>query len=205
MTNKGYFIAGIDTDVGKTVVSAILVTALKADYWKPVQTGTSMGSDSQVIRDLCGSTVKIHPEAVALPEPHSPYASAVLAGKAISLRSIELPKTSNSIVVEGSGGLLVPLNEQDFMIDLLAKLGLPAILVIRNYLGSINHSLLSIEALRNRGLPIHGLVFSGPVNTDSENVIINKGEVPCLARFPEFDQIDQACISEAAQAFSGKV
>ena len=167
---KTYFITGIGTDIGKTVVSAILVEALKADYWKPIQSGDLHQSDTMKVQGLISNSIShFFPEAYRLTEPMSPHAAAAIDGVTINLESITVPPTSNNLIIEGAGGLMVPLNDDSLVIDLIEKLKVEVILVSRNYLGSINHTLLSIEALQRRNIPIKGIIFNGnPVNTSEE-------------------------------------
>jgi dethiobiotin synthetase len=167
-------IAGIGTEIGKTVVSAIVVEALQADYWKPVQSGALEDSDTETVRQLISNTVtQFHPETYQLREPLSPHAAAAIDGIEISLTAFHLPKTANHLVVELAGGLLVPLNNRDLNIDLVKQLNLPVLLVSKHYLGSINHTLLSVEALQRRSIPILGIVFNGATNPATEDFILN--------------------------------
>src|ERR1035437_9180860 len=146
------FVTGIGTDVGKTVVSAVLVEALKADYWKPIQTGNFFSTDTAKIKKWITNTESvIHPETYNLKQYMSPHAAAELEGVEIGLDNITLPPTNNTLIIEGAGGLMVPLNRKEFMIDMIGKFDAEVILVIQNYLGSINHSLLSIDAIKKRG------------------------------------------------------
>ncbi|MGA0560439.1 dethiobiotin synthase [Larkinella sp. VNQ87] len=167
-------IAGIGTEIGKTVVSSIVVEALQADYWKPVQSGALEDSDTETVRRLISNPVsRFHPEAYRLREPLSPHAAAAIDGVEISLDAIQLPQTTNSLVVELAGGLMVPLNNQELNIDLVQRLNLPVLLVSKIYLGSINHTLLSVEALQQRGIPVLGIVFNGPATPATEEFILN--------------------------------
>src|SRR5690606_25618839 len=148
-------VTGIHTGTGKTVASAILCKALAADYWKPIQAGDTHQTDSDNVRSLVDdSSFIIHPEAYLLPYPLSPDISARKAGITINLDNINIPHTRNNLVIEGAGGLMVPLNDKHLLIDLISKLEAEVILVSRHYLGSINHTLLSIEALINRNIPV---------------------------------------------------
>jgi dethiobiotin synthetase len=145
---KQLFVTGISTEVGKTVVSSILTEYLQADYWKPIQSGDLHLSDTMKVQSLVSNSKTVfHPERYRLQSPLSPHASAEIDGIQISLNDFELPQTENNLIVEGAGGLFVPLNEKDTVIDLIERLKLPVVLVSRNYLGSINHTMLSIEAL----------------------------------------------------------
>ena len=169
-----FIVAGIGTEIGKTVVSAIVVEALQADYWKPVQSGALEDSDTETVRRLISNTAtRFHPETYRLREPLSPHAAAAIDGIDISLTEFQLPKTSNHLVVELAGGLMVPLNDKDLMIDLVKQLNLPVLLVSKHYLGSINHTLLSVEVLQSRSIPILGIVFNGSPNPATEEFILN--------------------------------
>ena len=142
------FVTGIGTEVGKTVIAAILTEALEADYWKPVQAGDLDYSDTHKVRDLVSHDKSVfHPETHALHHPMSPHAAAERDGVEISLDDFQLPQTENNLIVEGAGGLMVPLNSKDCIIDLIEKLDIEVVLVSRNYLGSINHTLLSVEGI----------------------------------------------------------
>jgi dethiobiotin synthetase len=165
-----YFVTAIDTDSGKTLVSAILSEMLEADYWKPVQAG--LPRDSETVKALISNAkTRIHPEQYLLKTPASPHASAKIDGVSIKLSDFRLPIEDN-LVIEGAGGCLVPLNENDFVTDLIQKLGAPVIVVADLYLGSINHTLLTLEALKARKLPIKGLIFNGDSNPESERIIL---------------------------------
>ena len=196
---KNYFLTGISTEVGKTVVSAIIVEALQMDYWKPVQSGDLDNSDSMKIeRWISNNKSVIHPEGVILHTPMSPHAAAEIDGVELNLSDFSLPKTDNSLLVEGAGGLLVPLNDEDCIIDLIADLGLEVILVSRHYLGSINHTLMSCEVLRKRNIPIKGIVFSGDPHPTTESVIEKMSGLPVLFRLQELEAVNQETIYREA-------
>ena len=162
-------VAGIGTEIGKTVVSAIIVEALQADYWKPVQSGALDDSDTETVRALVSNPrSRFHPEAYRLREPLSPHAAAQIDGVTIELDKLIMPQTHTNLVVELAGGLMVPLNNRDLNIDWVQQSGLPVVLVSRNYLGSINHTLLSIEACRTRLIPVLGLVFLSSPNGNAQ-------------------------------------
>ena len=184
------FITGIGTDVGKTIASAIVTEALEADYWKPIQAGDLHNSDShKVLRYLSNDKTKIHDNAYALNTPASPHLAAEIDGVVIDLKKISTPKTKNHLVIEGAGGVLVPLNTNDCVIDLIQK-DYKVILVSRHYLGSINHTLLTVEALKSRNISIAGIIFSGDENTATEQIILNKTQLKCIGRIeqePYFD------------------
>lgn len=180
-----FFVSGLGTGVGKTVVAAALVRHLKADYWKPVQSGDLHHTDSMKVAGWVGEGVTVHPERYRLTQPLSPHAAAALDGANISLNDFVLPHTANKLVVEGAGGLLVPLNPKNLMIDLILHLKLPVVLVVRHYLGSINHTLLSCRALAQSEVPVAGLVISGTPDPTSEEAIIAHTNYPLLGRVPE--------------------
>nr|WP_293841672.1 dethiobiotin synthase [uncultured Arsenicibacter sp.] len=180
-----FFVAGIGTEIGKTVVSAILTEALKADYWKPIQSGALEDSDTHTVRRYISNAASVfHPEAYRLREPLSPHAAAAIDGVTIELSKLVIPETDNHLVIELAGGLMVPLNDTDLNIDFVQQSGLPVVLVSRNYLGSINHTLLSVDALKQRNIPILGLIFNGETTPASESFILNYTGLPCLARIP---------------------
>ncbi len=195
------FITGIGTDVGKTIASAIVTQALEADYWKPVQAGDLDNSDSHKIKSKVKSQKsKVHPNAYELNTPASPHLAAEIDGITIDLKKIIEPKTENHLVIEGAGGLLVPLNNKDCIIDLIQP-DYKIILVSRHYLGSINHTLLSFEALKNRNLKIAGIIFSGDENKASEEIILQKTEANFIGRIDNEPYFDQNVISYYADKF----
>jgi len=169
---KPLFVTGIGTGVGKTYVSAHLVETLKADYWKPVQSGDLDQSDTMKVRSMVKNQISVfHPETYRLTQPFSPHKSAELDGIVIDPEKFILPSTQNQLIVEGAGGLMVPLNDTFFMVDLIGQLEAEVVLVVMNYLGSINHSLLSIALLQHKGLPINRVVFNGKKEAYSEDLI----------------------------------
>ncbi|MBK7110525.1 MAG: dethiobiotin synthase [Bacteroidetes bacterium] len=180
---KGYCIAGIGTGVGKTIFSAIITEALHADYWKPVQCGDLNNSDTLIVKSLVTNSKTIfHPETFQLKEPMSPHAAAAIDGVAINPSDFKLPETDNTIIIEGAGGLMVPLNDTFLIVDLFKQLNLPVILVSRNYLGSINHTILSYEILKQKNIPIAGLVFNDAGNFTTENFIIEYTQLPVILK-----------------------
>ncbi|PJA09670.1 MAG: dethiobiotin synthase [Flavobacteriales bacterium CG_4_10_14_0_2_um_filter_32_8] len=192
---KRYFITGIGTNIGKTIVSAILTEALEADYWKPIQAGDLEFSDSLKVESLISNTkTKIHPEAYRLNQPMSPHLAAKLDNVIIDLNKITLPKTTNHIIIEGAGGLMVPLNKEELVIDLIKKLDAEVILVSQNYLGSINHTLLSLESLKVRNLKVKGIIFNGDENKASEKYILNYSRVRCLGRIQQHNSINKEVV-----------
>lgn len=188
------FITGTDTGVGKTMVSAILLAGLGGTYWKPVQTGTEQGTDAEWIRRATGlGTDHFLPETYRLRRPLSPHAAAALEGVRITLDAFHAPATEGALTVEGAGGIMVPLNEREFMLDLMKRLGFPVLLVARRALGTINHTLLSIDQLRRSGLEVFGVVMNSP-----------PGDVPpTLPPSPEGERLPLS--NRQAIAFYGKV
>lgn len=193
-----YFVTAIDTDSGKTLVSAILCEALKADYWKPVQAG--LPRDSDVIKKLVANKItRIHPETYLLKTPASPHAAAKIDGITIELNAFKMPETLNPLIIEGAGGCLVPLNDQEFVIDLIRVLKSTVIVVADLYLGSINHTLLTIEALQKRNIPISGIIFNGDSNPESERIILLRSQLPCLLRINKENSITSEVIAKYAK------
>lgn len=188
-----YFISGIGTGVGKTFFSALLTEALQADYWKPVQTGTLEDNDTISIRRLItNSKTKFHKEAYIFKEPASPHVAAALENSLIDPQKIALPEYHNkNLVIEGAGGLLVPLNASDFVIDLAKTCDAEVILVCRNYLGCINHSLLSIDFLLKNNFKIKGLVLNGNFDPLVKASIVSYASIPVLAEFPELKKFNR--------------
>ncbi|CAN5759793.1 dethiobiotin synthase [soil metagenome] len=199
---KRIFVTGIGTDVGKTVVSAILAEALHADYWKPVQTGSFFSTDAAKIKKyISNSETVIHPESFVLKQYMSPHAAAELEGQPITLDKIVAPETSNTLIIEGAGGLMVPLNDKEFVVDIITKLNAQVVLVIQNYLGSINHSILSIDALKTRGIPVLGLVFNGAPHKLSEDIILSYSGLKCIGRINKESVINKEVVSKYAEIF----
>lgn len=179
------FITGIGTEIGKTVCSAVLVQYFKAEYWKPVQSGDLHYTDSNKIEDWTDNAV-CHPETYRLQRAASPHQSAREENMEILLDEFQLPNTQNPLIVEGAGGLMVPLSDNSFMIDLIEKLELSTALVVRNYLGCINHTLLSIMALKQRGIRLEYLILNGTFPEDTERVICQSIEEDTkIIRIPE--------------------
>lgn len=194
-------ITGVDTEVGKTIVSAIVVEALKADYWKLIQAGELNQLDSETVKTLISnSKSKFHKEQFLLTEPMSPHAAANIDNIEICINHFEIPKTNNdNLIIEGAGGLMVPINEKgDMIIDLLEKLADEIILVTKNYLGSINHTLMSIELLKQRKINIKGLIFNGISNPESERIIEKLSGVKILGKIPQTNNLTKVFIKEQA-------
>lgn len=195
------FITGIGTDVGKTIASAIITQALEADYWKPIQAGDLDNSDSLKIKRYVSNTKsQYHENSYALNTPASPHVAAEIDGITIDLKNIEEPKTENHLVVEGAGGVFVPLNDTDCIIDLIQP-DYKVIVVSRHYLGSINHTLLTIEALKNRNIAIGGIIFNGEENKATEAIILKKTGAKCLGRIENEPYFDQNVIAYYADLF----
>lgn len=194
---KKIFIAGIGTEVGKTVCSSVVVKALGADYWKPVQAGDFDSSDSITISNLVPEA-KVHPEAYRLTSPMSPHAAAKIDDVHIAVDKILPPETDNTIVIEGAGGLFVPLTQEHMIIDLIEQLAAPVLLVSKNYLGSINHTLLSIEACKKRNIEILGIVFNGEPNPETEQVIAEYSKLEVLGRLDFTQNLDKEWVAAMA-------
>ena len=192
-----YFITGIDTDSGKTFVSAILCEALKADYWKPVQAG--FPRDADTVKSLISESIRIFPETYILNTPASPHAAAAIDGVTIELAKFVAPDTQNDLVIEGAGGCLVPLNDTDFVIDIAPEVADAVILVADLYLGSINHTLLTVEALKKRELPVKGIIFNGKSNPESERIILHHSGLPCLLRITPEETINHETVKRYAE------
>jgi dethiobiotin synthase len=191
----GLFVTGTDTDVGKTVAAAWLVAKLGACYWKPVQAGNHPEADSAIVRRLSGVPEdRILPEAYVLPEPIAPHEAARRAGTAIDMAKLVPPPCDRPLVVEGAGGVLVPLDDKAYVIDLAAELHLPIVLVARSTLGTINHTLLSLEAIRRRGLQLAGVVVNGPETPHNRAAIERYGKVEIIAEIPWLDQLTPATL-----------
>lgn len=195
------FITGIGTDVGKTIAAAIITQALEADYWKPIQAGDLEHSDTHKLKAyISNSKSKFHPNAYALNTAASPNYAATLDDIVLDLKKIKTPQTANHLVVEGAGGVLVPLNDTDTIIDIIQK-DYTVIVVSRHYLGSINHTLLTFEALKNRNINVSGIIFSGDENKATEAIILNKTKVKLIGRIEQEPYFDQNIIQYYADLF----
>jgi dethiobiotin synthetase len=193
-----YFVTAINTDSGKTLVSAILTQALQADYWKPIQSGVERDADK--VRDLINNNHSlIFNESYWFQTPASPHYAAEVENVTIDLDKILIPgNKGNNLVIEGAGGVLVPLNDTHFVIDLAAKFNAEIILVSNNYLGSINHTLLTINEINRRGLSIKGIVFNGPRNESTEDFILKHSGLNCLLKINQEKEIDQFVVNKYA-------
>jgi len=195
------FVTGIGTDVGKTIASSIITESLQGDYWKPIQAGDLDNSDSHKIqRYISNNKTVIHPNSYKLNTPSSPHLAAELDGIEIDLNAIISPETENHLVIEGAGGLFVPLNNQDTIIDLIQP-EYKVIVVSRHYLGSINHTLLTIEALQNRKIKVAGIIFSGEENKATESIILSKTGIKFIGRIEQEPYFDQNVIKDYADQF----
>jgi dethiobiotin synthetase len=198
--SKKYFITGISTEVGKTIVSAIITEALLADYWKPIQAGDLDFSDTHKVEALVSNTTSIfHPNSYALNTPMSPHASADIDNIEIDLKEIKEPKTKNDLVIEGAGGLLVPLNDTNTILDLILP-KYKVIVVSRHYLGSINHTLLTVNLLKEKGFDV-SIIFSGDEHETTEGIIKKMTNVPIIGRIENEPYFDQNVIKEYAEKF----
>jgi dethiobiotin synthase len=196
--SKGYIVSGTDTGIGKTTVAAMLVLALDALYWKPIQSGTQDGIDRQRVQALTQlPDDRFLPERHVLSQPLSPHRAAELDGVAIEPGAMAVPATARTLIVEGAGGLMVPITRRLLQIDLFAAWGLPIILCARTALGTINHTLLSIDALRARRLQLHGLIFVGDDNPDNVRTIAEFSGAPVLGHVPRLQRIDRDVLLDA--------
>ncbi|MTI21369.1 dethiobiotin synthase [Fulvivirga sp. RKSG066] len=194
-----YFVTAIGTDSGKTLASAIIAQALGADYWKPIQAGQP--TDSDAVKRLTTSEVFVHKEAYLLNKPASPHDAAKAEKIEIDLKKIIPPNTEKPLVIEGAGGILVPLNDTDTVIDIASQLEAEVILVSNLYLGSINHTLLSIEALAHRKVKVKGIIFNGDSNPESENIILSKSGLPQLLHIKTESKITSDVIEHYSELF----
>ena len=188
-----YFVTAISTDSGKTLVSAILCDALGLDYWKPIQSGSDRDIDE--VFSITSENMICFPEQYLLNTPESPHAAAEKDGVKIDLNKFVIPDSEN-LLIEGAGGLMVPLNDDDLILDLIKKLDVPVVLVSNTYLGSINHTLLSCELLKINNIKVAGLVFNGEENKDSEAIIEKRTGYPVLLRVPKFDKVNKETVAD---------
>ena len=197
------FVTGIGTGIGKTIVSAILTEALQADYWKPIQAGLQDSTDSQTIKELVSNPLtKIHSEAFRLAMPASPHAAARAENIEIKIREINIPETKNNLVIEGAGGLMVPLNNNELMLDFMQATNAIVVLVVKHYLGSINHTLLSIEALKQRKIKFAGLIYNGDAHPSSEEAIETFTHCKVLGRIGQEIAFNKTVVLKYAEQFA---
>ena len=195
------FITGIGTDVGKTIASAIVTEGLEADYWKPIQSGDLENSDTHKVKALISNkNSQFHENSYKFNTPASPHLAAEIDGITIDLNKVIEPQTTNHLVIEGAGGILVPLNESDCVIDLMQP-NYKVIVVSRHYLGSINHTLMTIEILKSRNKNITGIIFSGDENQSTETIILNKTGLKCIGRIENEPYFDKNVIKYYADKF----
>ncbi len=198
--NKKFIVTGIGTDIGKTVVSAIIAQSLDAFYWKPIQAGELENSDSIKVQNWTSDSVTILQEKFRLTQPMSPHAAAEIDGVEITKEAFKLPLVEGNLVVEGAGGLMVPLNQKGLLlIDLFEEWNLPVIVVSRHYVGSINHTLLTVEALKNRKIIIEGIVFVGDENEATESFILNYTGLKMITRIPLTNEVNTEFIQNQAR------
>ena len=199
-----YFITGISTEVGKTIAAAIVTEALEADYWKPVQAGDLQYADTHKVEALVSNTTSnFHLNSYALKTPMSPHAAAAIDGINIDIKKIKPPKTTNNLVIEGAGGLLVPLNNTQTIVDLI-KPDYKVIVVSRHYLGSINHTLLTLKVLKEKGCDV-SLIFSGNEHQTTETIIKKMSKVKVIGRIDEEPYFDKNVIREYAELFKQRL
>jgi dethiobiotin synthetase len=197
---QSLFITGIGTGIGKTFVSAVLTEKLQADYWKPVQSGDLDDSDTLKVKNLISNRLSVfHSETYKLTQPYSPHKSAAIDGIIIKKNKFIVPQTNNRLIIEGAGGLMVPLNDEFLMIDLIKQLNVAVVLVSQNYLGSINHTLLSAAALQQYNIPVAGIIFNGRADAASESYILQYTKIRLLGRLPEYEVLDKITIIDAGQ------
>jgi dethiobiotin synthetase len=198
--SRGVVVAGIGTEVGKTVVSAILCEVMRARYWKPIASGSDDGpAESVTVAGLLkNGAERIFSERYLLRKSLSPHVAAALDGVEVSLDQFSLPVCDAPLVVELAGGIMVPLNDRETNLDLIQRLGLPVVVVSRHYLGSINHTLLTLSALRARNVSVKGIVFNGEELPDTERIVTSMGDVPVIGRVPTLGDVSQSAISEFA-------
>ena len=200
-----YFVTGIGTDIGKTFISAILVEALQADYWKPIQAGELENSDTHKVQNLISNSVsKFYEENYKLTTPASPHYSAEIDQIEIDINKIVLPETQNNLIIEGAGGLMVPINSKQFVIDIIKKLDLEVILVSQNYLGSINHTILTYEVLKQHQIKINGIIFNGEPNEASEDFILNYTKLDLIGNVLQESEITKEVVLKYAKIFKTK-
>lgn len=198
-----YFVTGIGTGIGKTLVSAILTEKLEADYWKPIQSGDLDVSDSLTIKQLItNKKTFMHPESYRLNSPLSPHLSAKLENIEIELPKIKIPETDNNLIIEGAGGLMVPLNEKELLIDLIKAINVEVILVSLNYLGSINHTLMSVSLLNQYNIAIKGIIFNGKENLETQRYILQYTNVNYLGNIPQFENVNKENIKRSGDLLS---
>ncbi|MDG2152805.1 MAG: dethiobiotin synthase [Crocinitomicaceae bacterium] len=201
LPESSLFVTGIGTDVGKTVVSAILCEYFGFDYWKPIQTGKNLGTDNESLKSLVSTTgFTTYPESYLLEKPLSPHAAAKFENENIKLNQIQFPASSSKLIIEGAGGLLVPINyDNETICDLIIQLKCPVVLVVKEYLGNINHTLLSLEHLKQRAIPVFGIVYVGDELPETSEIIEKMTGIKTLFRVPLFSLLNKDTIRKFAQ------
>ena len=200
------FITGIGTDVGKTLVSKILCRVWSADYWKPLQSGELHALDSQKVASIQAENFRAFPEQFLLSQPLSPHAAAEIDGISLKVTDFKLPETHRNLIVEGAGGLLVPINSDgDTILTLIEQLKIPVVLVSRHYLGSINHTLLSVKALKSQQIPILGIIFVGEALPGTEEIIIRHTNLPVLAKIPILEPFTDETIEAYCETYGEEI
>ena len=201
LPESSLFVTGIGTDVGKTVVSAILCEYFGFDYWKPIQTGKNLGTDNESLKSLVSTAgFTTYPESYLLEQPLSPHAAAKFENETIKLNQIQFPASSSKLIIEGAGGLLVPINyDNETICDLIIQLKCPVVLVVKEYLGNINHTLLSLEHLKQREIPVFGIVYVGDELPETSEIIEKMTGVKTLFRVPLFSLLNKDTIRKFAQ------
>lgn len=194
-----YFVTAIGTNSGKTMISTALALALNADYWKPIQAGYP--TDSEKVQQLSNNCIRVHKERFLLNTPASPHYAAEIENLSISLNDFQLPKTDNNLIIEGAGGCLVPINEANSVIDLTSVFNSEIILVSNNYLGSINHTLLTIEFLKSKNIAPKCIIFNGESNPSTEDVILKRSNIQCFFKVPKFNIVDKNTIYSLSEEF----
>jgi len=203
INEKGFFVTAIHTDSGKTLASAILVDALKAHYWKPIQCG--LPTDTDQLKTWFGNELNCYPEKYFLQTPASPHFAAFKEGLEIKLDDFHLPETNgNPIIVEGAGGILVPISDSVFIADLIEELKLPIILVINHYLGALNHGSLTIREIQRRGLKFYGIIFNGMDFQNAESVLLKQADCPCILRIPKMEKVTRNEIHQLSKSIEWK-
>jgi len=203
---KKVVVAGIGTGIGKTFIATILAEALEADYWKPVQAGNLDFTDTDFVQQhISNKKTYCHPEAYRLSAPMSPHAAAKKDGISIDLNKLTIPEINNYLVIEPPGGLMVPLNEKQLNIDLICQWGLPVILVSKNYLGSINHTLLSARVLNDYAVKVLGIIFNGEPNPATEDIILKHTGLSCITKIKQEKQSDRKTIKRYADELKEKL
>lgn len=202
-----FFVTGTDTGIGKTVVSAMLMSALNASYWKPIQAGLDEETDTEFVQRVSAvASEKIIPEKFRLETPMSPHAAADIDNVNIELSDFKLPKySSKHLIVEGAGGLIVPINWKETIIDLIAHLDLPVLLVARSSLGTLNHTLLSLEALKSRGITVFAVILNGEKHPSNKETIEKFGEIPVFEIEPFQEITSESLIKAFKQTFQLKI